>query len=414
MLCHRGQHQTEMHAQSRKRPREDGFQPLASHSPAHTKSLSHPGQPSNTTDLLKRQPAQSGVDSAPESRSVLPVKARPSGRASSIAPARNAANEHGTALPTGSHAQDRASSRAPLPAKQRPAQPAFIRIGDDKDKDKPRTLHRLGHPSSVMSHPGSNRPGLSAAAQTCPSTGTPLQSRISQQGAAVAASATSPAASSAALLTTHSATHGCSHQVSAAPATQAADVAAGIAGDCNGALQQSSDARQHDTAAAAATAPSGAPACVTMPSAAAQQLGGVSPTRPQAAAVGSALSESAAIGSAPLGFAASEASTASGSAATETLASPGSAVMPPAPLLQSRAEAATALAPGPMLPTSRRKRKGPKAAKPQEGVKAAHSWQALLGPHDTSVLPEVPASILSAGTCCERINPLRMSVLTCH
>ena len=217
---------------------------------------------------------------------------------------------------------------------------------------------------------------------------------MSQQAAAVAASATPPAASSAALLTTQTATNCFSHGICAVFTTQAADVT----GDCTDALQQSSHAYQHDTAAAAATAAAGAPTCMTMPNAAAQQLEGASPTISQSAAVGSAASESVVVGSAALG-----------SAATETLAAPGSAVTPPPPLLNSSANAA-ASAPRAMLPTSRRKKKGPKAAKPQEVVKAGHSWQALLGSYDAAK-PEVPATTSPPGTCCEGLDSLMMSVL---
>lgn len=362
---------------------------LASHPPMHSKSSSHSRQLSNPTAL----PA---VKLAPESGSALPAGARSSGWASSGTPAGNGPLEHGIALLIGSNAQ---SGRAPMSAKQRPAQPAFIRIGDDRDKDKPRTQHRQGHPSSVLSHPGSTRPGLSTAAQTDPLSRKPVQSRMRQQGAAVTASATPLAA--AALLTTQSATHCCSHNVCAAPATQAADVAADVALDCTDALQQISDTHQLDTPAAAATAASGAPACVTLSDAAAQQLEGVSPTLPQSAAAGSAASESAAAGSAALGFTATETPAAPGSAATETLAASGSAVIPLVTLLQSSEDAA-ASAPRAMLPTSRRKRKGPRAAKPQEPVKAEHSWQDLLGPDDTGK-PEVPASTLPAGTLFRKI-----------
>lgn len=355
---------------------------------------------------------------------MLPADAGSSVRASSKAPAGNSPREHRTALPAAGEVLGRASSRAPWPAKQRSAQPAFIRIGEDKDKGKPRTSHTQTHTAPALGHPGNSRPGLSTAAQTG---SLPGISRMSQQGAAVAASATAPAA---ALLTPQSVTSSFSHNATAAPAPQAADLAV----DCTAKPHQSSDAHQHDraehpvmpptavsaqmavpiervlpdvpasavstaAAAAAATAASAAQMCVTVPDAAAQQLDREldrDRAAVRSAAVGSAALDSAALGSGAIGSSGilGSADTVR-SAAAETLTALGSAVT--LSLQQSSADAA-ASAPRAVLPTSRKKRKGPKAtSKPQEPVKACHSWQALLGPDDIGK-PEEPATMLLAGT----------------
>ena len=404
--------------QSRRRPREDEPRLLASHPLMHAKSSSHRAQPSDSKDLAKRHQAQSGANVVSSgSGSVLPASAGSSVRASSRAPAGNGPHEHGTALPAGAKAPGGAPSRAPWPAKQRSAQPAFIRIGDDNLQGNLRPLHTQTHPSPALGHPGDSRPGLSTAV-----------SRFSHQEAAGAASATAPAAaaSPAALLTTSSATSSFSHNAIAtmtAPPPQAADVAV----DCTATPQQGSDAHQHDRAetplaalaanravstdglmtdvpaAAAATAASGAQMCVTVPEAAAQQhdRADTQRTTVRSAAVESTALGSAALGSTALGSAAigspgmlGSADTI-GSAAAEPLAAARSAVTPS--WLQSSAGAA-ASAPRAMLPTSRKKRKGPKAAtKPEEPVQACHSWQALLGTDDIGK-PEAPKTTLPAGT----------------
>ena len=384
MLCHRGQQQTERHEQPRKRPREHGFQPLASQLSMHTKSSNHKRQLSNPKNLWERRQAQTKINLVPESGSGLLADAKSSGRVSSRAPAGGGPHEHEIALPTGSNAH---SGRAPMPAKQHPAQPAFIRIGDNKDKDEPRTLHRQGHPSPALSCPGSKSPGLSTAAQTDAVTDMPFQSRMSLQHPVAISPAA--AASPAAVLTIQAAPSDFSHNISAAPAAQAAD----LAGDDMDTPLHSSDAQQHtraeqlsippaleaptavaltdvsaesETAAPATTAASSAWLRATKPTAAAQHLQGVTSRAAQSAVTGFA--------------------------ASQTPVVPETAVISPAP------------APRVMLPTSRRKRNGPRAAKPQAPSKAEHSWQALLEP-DACGKPEDPASTLPAGTCFGNTKP---------
>ena len=392
------------------------------------------------TGLAEGQLAQSGTESAPGLASIFLADSRASRRA-------NASCQPETALPAGSSAQGRASSRAPgagassrapWPVKKGPPQPAFIRIADDT----PRTSHRAGPSSSAFSRPRRDNQQLSTAAQTDAGTTKLAQSKLGSQ--ALAASAWAASRSAGASLATQSLTPTYTRTVSAVPAAQAAAVAV----DCTSTIQQSPDAHQltiaeyagthsavvqaqtavpiaktmthvhesAETAAAAGTAASGAPVSVTSRDATA--LLGI-PTD----GIRSIVSESA--GTAAVAETAAD-------IAAGTAPSPMCTIMPHAAAklhegaITNTPAAVGTLIPGSVrtpvltagcvgtptaadvqgsggavqhravLPSSRRKRKGPKAVKALEPVKAEPSWQALLGP-DNGANSEAPARTHATG-----------------
>lgn len=410
----------------------------------HTKTISHCRRVDGLTGPTEGQQAQSGTESTPGVGSVLPADSRASRRAP--ASAGKAPQQHVTALPAGSSAQGRASSsasragassRAPWPAKKSSAQPAFIRIADDS----PRTSHAPGPSSSAFGQQHGNQ-RLSIAAQTDVLTTTPVQSSLGPQGVAVPASATSHSATAS--LPTHSpVSFTCT--ASAVPVSQAI----GVPVDSTGTTQASSHAHQptiaeqaatpsaalqtqaavpiagtmthvHEStetdaaAAAAVSAASGTPMAVIRlgPTAQVGTPGGGNRTHtPESAA---AAADPAAITLA--GTAASPMYTTRPDAAAQqheggmintpaaagtlTLGSVGTPVLTPGsvgtPAAGDLQGSRSAVQPRAVLPSSRRKRKGPKAAKALEPVQAAHSWQALLGPDDEG-RSEAPARTLVTG-----------------
>lgn len=425
--AHRGQlqHWMDQGAPSRKRPREDEGQARASYPPIHTKTDSHSVRVGDMTDLSGEQQARSGTEAALGSKSDLLADGRASRRAPGFV--QKAPHPHATALAgnntkgrassgapgVGTGAGAGASSRAPWPPRKGFAQPAFIRVGDDK----PRTAHGQA-PSSSASGYLHGIQSCSTAAQTDAFTPRPVPS--THQRLTVPAPAAS--CSAAALLTTHSSTSPHTRTVGTVPASQAAALAVG----CTDSPRQSSDtprlntpalvpsavlqaqvadpiagtmSHAHEsakTAAAATTAAAGTPVHDATAQVAITIAGTLSNIDESAGA--------AAIAASPVCITTADATAEQQhggheAAAAETLAS--GVVMTP-PVLTPAAEgdgtsgASASVQPRAVLPSSRRKRKGPKAAKPLEPVKAEHSWQGLLGPDDCGK-SEAPARALPTG-----------------
>lgn len=450
--AYRGQltHRKDKVEPSRKRPREDDDQPQASHQPMHTKGNSHCRRMDDLTGLPEGQQAQSGTESTPGVGSALPADSRVSKRAP--ASVGRASHKQETALPAGSSAQGRASSsapgagassRAPWPAKVAPAQPAFIRIAGDE----PHMSHRQSPSSSAFGNLHGNQ-RLSTAVQTDALTTKPVQGTLGPHRLAVPASATSRSATAS--LPTHSSVpYTCT--VSAVPVSQAT----GVAVDCTGTSQPSSHAHQPTVAEQAATpsavmqtqaavpiagtmthvhesaetdaaavlaavpAASGTPMAVIKPGAPAQvgiPGGGNRIHMPESARTVAA-ADTAAVTAAVIaaGIAASPLHTTMPDAAaqqheggsthtpaaagTPTRGSVSTPVLIPASVSTSRAAdlqgSRAAVQPRAVLPSSRRKRKGPKVANALEPVKAEDSWQALLGPDDGGWSEASPRTLLT-------------------
>lgn len=316
--------------------------------------------------------------------------------------------QSGTALPAVTKPTDRTSSRAPWAAAKGPAQPAFIRIG----VDKPCTAHRPAQVSFAPGQLGSDQThNLStAAAQSQLLASRSTQGKTSQSGPAVSASGTPPIAVSSA-----SPAASCPPAISAATllsppvppisAVQAVDEPDG----CAPASQQASDAQRHDILGHAAmpspatdpqgseTAAAGGEIINHVLNSAANATAAVTPglTTPAPAVAGDPVRQQHELGV----------------SATAAEASGPGAIVTPIGGLQQSDSGVTASAPRMMLPISRRKRKGQKAAKTEEPVKTQHSWQELLALADQADSATSDHKSASGVFCC--FDTLLLARLIC-
>ena len=373
----RGQQHLGRDPQSKKRPRE-GQPPVRASLPAHQDMpFNHKASAINQPRPSQEQQTQHGSRLLPASDLVVSSDRTTLVKASSktYKPANTAVAQSGTALPAGTKPPGRASSRAPLPAAKGPGQPAFIRIGEDM----PRTAHR---PAQVSFAPGqlgiAHKHSLGSAAQSQLHASRSAQGKSSQLAPAVSTSTTTPVAASRAApkAAASPAVSPAAALSQSAPSTSAAQAVHGQDGDAL-ASQQGSYARWHDRLRHATipslatdvpgpevTAAAGEEAINHVLNSAASITAAIRPgaITPAPADVGDLVGQQHDLGS---------------SGTTAEVAGPGS-VLTLSGGLQQTVSGVAAAAPRVMLPTSRRKRKAPKAAKTEEPVKSQHSWQELL------------------------------------
>ena len=311
-----------------------------------------------------------------------------------------AAGQPRTALPAGSSLDGRAASRASRAAAKGPA---FIRIGDDKPRAAPPVaptffapsqqgqtqpqIRRISAqtPASSSARHMQGAGNLSTAAQTqlaVAITGTPhIDPAVSSPAMtpALAPSALGPVPASNAAVAAATNMHDAPHTAAKA-AAHSVEIQAPT-------HKQASDIQQHDRAQPAAEVPAASEAQVAQLAGTKHNITADIPHLAEAALPSEAAVAAVTPGSAthtPAGGVDASAAQQSGAedvvaAAAPTVAvTPDTAVEPDTDLQVSRTEPVLS-APRTLLPTSRRQRKGPKAAKPEEPVKTQSSWQELLG-----------------------------------